>query len=83
MSVDGRPSEFVVVRVWFWSVTEGDTIDATTTKELKLFDFSISMVIIFVAEVSAISDVTADLTDNVMVSFDVAKLVIKKGLGWV
>lgn len=78
MSMDGCPGEFVVVRVWLWSVTDSDTIDTTTTKELKFFNLSISMVVVFIAKVGAISDVTANLTDNMVIAFDVTKFFVDK-----
>ena len=81
MSVDGCPGEFVVVRVWLWSVTDGDTIDTTTTEELKFFNLSISMVVVFIAKVSAISDVTTNLTDNMVIAFDVTKFFVDKWVG--
>ena len=78
MSVDRGPGKFVVVRVWFWSMTDGDTIDTTTTKELKFFDFSISMMIVFIAKMSATSDVITNLTDNVVIAFNITDFVVNK-----
>ena len=81
MSVDRGPGKFVVVRVWLWSGTGGDTIDTTTTEELKFFNLSISMVVVFIAKMSAISDVTTNLTDNMVIAFDVTKFFVDKWVG--
>ena len=62
-------------------MTDGDTIDTITTKELKFFDFSISMVIVFIAKMSATSDVTTNLTDSVVIAFDITKFVVNKWVG--
>ena len=83
MSMDWCPGEFVVVWVWFWSMTDGDTIDTTTTKELKFFNFSISMMIVFIAKMSATSDITTNLTDNVVIAFDITKFLVNKWVGWI
>ena len=48
---------------------------------MKFFDLSISMVKVFIAKVSAISDVTTNLTDNMVIAFDVKKFFIDKWVG--
>ena len=78
MSVDWCPGEFIIVGVWLWSVTDGDTIDTTTAEKLKFFNLSISMVVVFIAKVSAISDVTTNLTDNMVIAFDITKFFVDK-----
>lgn len=62
-------------------MTDGDTIGTTTTKELKFFDLSISMMIVFIAKMSATSDVTTNLTDNVVIKFNITEFFLNKWVG--
>ena len=62
-------------------MTNGDAIDPTTTEKLKFFDLSISVVIVFIAKVSAISEVTSNLTNNMVIAFDVTEFFVDKWVG--